>query len=227
MDHLEELRARLVKAAAAVLLFAVAGYFLSPRLIRQLSGVAGPLVFLSPSEAFLAKVKIAAVLGLVMSAPFWLYQLWRFVGVALTVGERRVVLGAVPFSSALFISGALLAWFGVTPAGLKFLVFGFATPELRPMISVSSVLDFALWMSVGMGVMFQLPVVVAALARWGLLRASTLRGYRKHAVIGILLVSAVVTPGPDITSQLLLAAPTYVLFEISVVLCAWLQPKTT
>ncbi len=225
MEHLEELRSRLMKAIVAVLLFAVAGYFLSPRVLKQLSDVAGPLVFLRPSEAFLAKIKVAAVLGLLMASPLWLYQAWRFIGVALTVSERRVVLGAVPFSSLLFLAGALLAWFGVTPAGLKFLVFGFGTDYLRPMISVESILDFALWMSVGMGIMFQLPVILAALASWGILRASTLRHYRRHAFLLLLLLSGIVTPGPDITSQLLLFFPTYILFEISILLCAWLQPK--
>jgi sec-independent protein translocase protein TatC len=224
LDHLEELRGRIIRSLLAVAAFAVLGYYLSPRLLKQMSDVVGPMVFLRPTEAFMARLKIALILGGLFSAPVWLYQLWRFVGVALTVSERRVVMGAVPFSALLFMGGASLAWFGLTPVGLKFLV-GFGTDFLHPMISVEAVLEFALWMSLGLGILFQLPVVLAALASWGLVTAATLREYRKHAVLLILLVSGVVTPGPDVTSQLLMAVPTYLLFELSIFLCARLEPK--
>lgn len=223
--HLEELRGRLFACLIAVFLTSIAGYFLSPALLKRLSDVMGtPLVFLGPAEAFLARLKVALLLGGILSSPVWLFQAWRFLGVAMTIGERKVLLLALPFSMALFFSGAAFAWFLVAPAGLKFLI-GFGTGYLRPMISVHAALSFVLWLCLGLGLLFQLPVVLGALASWGIVTAHDLRRHRRHAVLGILVLAAIITPGPDVTSQLMLAAPTYLLFEISILISAFLQPK--
>lgn len=202
---------------------ALPGWFLSQRLISQMAGVTGPMVFLSPTEAFSSRLKLTLILALVLGAPVLIYHLWRFVGVALTVSERRVVLGALPVSYLLFAAGAALGWFLIVPAGLRFLL-SFSSATLRPSLSVEACVGFALWTSFGLGVLFQLPVVVGALAHWGFVRAASLSHYRRHAILIILIVAAILTPGPDIFSQLLLAAPTYALFEISVVLARFLEP---
>lgn len=225
--HLEELRGRIFVSLLAVLLFAVGGYFLSPALLKHLSSIIdSPLVFLSPTEAFLVRIKVSLLLGTLAAAPVWLFQAWRFLGVALTVGERKVLLLALPFSMLLFAAGAAFAWFGVAPAGLKFLM-GFGTGYLRPMISVESALSFVLWLCLGLGLLFQLPVVLGALASWGIVTSHDLRRHRRHAVLAILVAAAVITPGPDVTSQLMLAAPTYLLFELSILISAFLQPKNS
>ncbi len=222
-DHLLELRRRLWLSIAASALLAIPGWTLSERLIHQISRVTGPLVFLGPTEAFAARLKLSAVLALALGAPIFIYHAWRFVGVALTVSERRVLLGALPFSYLLLLLGASFGWFLIVPTGLRFLL-GFASADLRPTLSVHACVSFALWTSLGLGLLFQLPVVVGALARWGWVRAATLARYRRHAVLGILVVAAVLTPGPDVFSQLLLAVPTYVLFEVSVTLARFLEP---
>lgn len=221
-DHLEELRVRLIKTLLAAAVFSVAAYFFSDAVIRQLARTAGPLVFLKPAEALMAKLKVSCLLGLFASAPVALYQAWRFVGVALTVSERRVALGALPFSYLLFAAGAALAWFGIVPVGLKVLT-AFGSEHVRALLSVEAVLEFALWVTLGLGLLFQIPVVLAALAHWGLVRSATLGRYRRHAALAILVLSAVLTPGPDVASQLLLAVPTYLLFEISLVVCRFLE----
>ncbi len=223
VDHLTEIQRRLRWSLAAVLALSVAGWFLTSPIIHRLARSVGPMIYLAPTEAFAVRFKMAVLLGVFLSAPVLIYHLWRFVGVALTLSERRVVLGALPFSYLLFVVGASLGWFVIVPVGLKLLT-GFATADLRPTLSVTAVLEFALWTSGGLGLLFQLPVAIAALASWGFVRSATLGRYRRHAAVAILILSAVVTPGPDLFSQLALALPTYALFEISIAVARVLEP---
>ncbi len=223
-DHLEELRSRLLWSLLAVAVSSAVCWFYVDVFIHQMARITGPMVFLAPFEAFAAKLKLALALGVFFAVPVLIYHVWRFVGVALTISEQRVVLGALPFSYLLFAAGASLAWFVVMPVGLKFLMT-FGSGDLKPFLSVQSCLRFAVWLALGLGLLFQIPVVVAGLAKWGMLRSAALRRYRRHAVLAIFVLAAVLTPGPDVVSQLLLAAPTYVLFEVSVLLAMWLEPK--
>jgi sec-independent protein translocase protein TatC len=224
MDHLVEIQRRLYLCLGAVGLLSIVGWNLFHPLLRHFTRRIGPLVFLSPAEAFLSQFKLSVLLGVFLAAPILLYHAWRFVGVALTVGEKRVFLGALPFSYLLFVAGVALGWTVIVPLGLKFLL-SFHTAELTPLWSVSSCLEFALWTSGGLGLLFQLPVVLTVLASWGFVRASTLRHYRRHAIVILLIVSGVLTPGPDVLSQLLLATPAYTLYEISIVLVSAVERR--
>jgi sec-independent protein translocase protein TatC len=150
VEHLGELRVRLVWSFAWVGGMVFPGWFLSQRLIEQMARVTGPMVYLAPTEAFAVRLKLSMILGLVLGAPFVIYHLWRFVGVALTISERRVVLGALPVSYLLFSAGSALGWFLIVPAGLRFLL-GFSSTALRPTLSVEACVGFALWTSFGLG----------------------------------------------------------------------------
>lgn len=222
-EHLGEARRRLLWCLGAAAVLSLLGWRLTPLFLDHVARSAGPLIYLAPTEAFLVRLKMALALGALLSVPFFLYHLWRFFGVALTIGERRVVGGALPASFALFAGGVALGWAVVVPAGLRFLL-GFGGPGLRPTLSVAAVFDFALWTCLGLGLLFQLPVVVGALAAWGFVRSDTLRRHRRHAVVVIFVLAAVLTPGPDVFSQLLLAVPTYLLFEIAVGVARWIEP---
>lgn len=222
-DHLLEIRRRLWWSLGSFVVLLIPAWSLSAGLIHQMSRVTGPLVFLGPTEAFAARLKLSAVVALALGAPIFIYHIWRFVGVALTVSERRIFIGALPFSYLLLVLGTAFGWFVIVPTGLRFLM-GFASADLRPNLSVQACVSFALWTSLGLGLLFQLPVAVGALARWGWVRAATLSRYRRHAAIAILVAAALLTPGPDVFSQLLLALPTYLLFEISVALARFLEP---
>ena len=222
--HLDELRGRILKSLAWVVVFSIGAYFITDHLIHMMAQMVGPMVYLRPAEAFLVKIKLALVVGVFASAPVILYHLWRYIGVAMTIGERKIIFGALPFSYLLFIAGAALSWFGVTPAGLRYLT-SFGSVDLRPVISVDSVFEFTFALTLGMGMLFQLPLVLAALAWWGVIDAAFLIQYRKHAFLTILVISGIVTPGPDLISQLLLTLPTYALFELSIILARFCHPK--
>lgn len=225
-DHLVELRRRLLWSLAVAATATVVGSFYTHPFFDALSRYTGPLVFLTPTGAFLARLKMAVFIGLFVSAPVVLYHLWRFVAVALSVRERRTLMGFLPVSYALFVGGVCLGWFFVLPAGLRFLM-ACANTTVQPMISVESALSFSLWTCLGLGFLFQFPVVLVALARWGIVTPESLARYRRVAFILILVAAAVVTPGPDILTQLMLALPTYILYEISLWVARWVRPQST
>lgn len=177
----------------------------------------GTFIFTSPAEAFLSRMKVAAGCGLLFAFPVVMYQVWSFVEVALEMRERRLILGVMPASCLLFYLGVGLAMFGIVPIAARFLL-GFSGPVLQPMISLRAYLSFVVWMSLGFGLFFQVPVAIVVLSRMGVINPWRLSAYRAHAVIATLIAAAVLTPGPDIVSQLLLAIPAYILFEISLVI---------
>jgi sec-independent protein translocase protein TatC len=224
VEHLDELRARLIQCLIWIAAFSIGAYFLTDRFIHMMAGMVGPLVYLHPAEAFLVKLKLAVVLGAFASAPVLLYHLWRYIGVALTISEQKILFGALPFSYVLFVAGAALSWFGVTPMGLRYLT-SFSSPDLKPFISLESCFNFTFSLTLGMGLLFQLPLVLAALAWWGIIDAAFLAKYRKHAFLVILVICGIVTPSPDIMSQLMLTIPTYGLFELSIILARFCHPS--
>ncbi len=181
-------------------------------------------MFTAPAEAFLVRFKIAFGVGAILTFPVVLYQAWRFVDVALLTRERSMVRTILPFSCLLFLLGLLLALFGVAPLAAKFLL-AFGGPSLKPMISVGAYLSFLFWMILGFGAFFQLPLVVIGLSHVGVVSPATLEKYRSHVVVGIFILCAVMTPGPDIFSQLLLALPAYLLFETSLFIARRLEKK--
>lgn len=220
LDHLEELRSRLLFSLAAVLLAAVAGYFLSGRILDYLIRPVEKVYFMGVTEAFTVKIKVALFFGLFAGAPVVFYQAWKFVVPGLTRQEARWVLPAALFFSGFFVLGAAFCYFLVLPLAVEFLL-AFGTDQLVPMISVGRYVSFVGWMMLGFGLVFELPVVVFLLGRLGVVSASDLRRRRRLVVVAILIVAALITPSPDVLSQLLLAVPLYVLFELSVAVLAF------
>lgn len=220
LDHLEELRSRLIAVTAAVAALSCLSYAFVDRIIERMAGATGGFVFFSPTEAFLTRLNISLVLGVFFSIPVMIYEIWRFVGVALVPSERRLVLSLLPFSYVLFLAGACCAWFVVIPTAVRFLL-GFSTASLRPMISLEAYVSFAAWLTAAFGTMFQLPIVVLFLVKAGLADPRSLAAHRRHVILGLALAAAMFTPGPDLFSQLALLLPTYLLYEISLAAAKW------
>lgn len=221
VEHLEELRVRLAVVLAALAVLTMAGYFMAENVVALLSAQAGGLVFLRPAEAFLVRLKISLILGTFFCVPILLYEAWRFVGVALNPSEKRLALGVVPASFLLFLTGAACAWFTALPAASRFLL-GFAAPGLRPQISVDAYVSFAAWLIAAFGLVFQLPLVVLFVVKIGLATPRDLADYRRHVILGLAVLSAMMTPGPDLFSQLALLLPAWLLYELSIGLARWL-----
>ena len=224
LDHLEEFRLRVLYSLAWITVFSVASYFFVDPILNWLARPVGEFVFMTPTEALFIRLKIALGVGTIVGFPFALFQLWRFIDIALERKERSLALFTVPASSILFFIGMAVAVFGVAPVAVKFLLT-FSSPTLRPLISIEAYLSFLFWMIIGFGVFFQLPLVVVALCAAGVVQASTLSSYRRHIIVGIFILAAVLTPGPDFFSQLLLGIPAYLLFELSLLVAHRVQKE--
>lgn len=220
-DHLEELRLRLGIVFLAVAIFSGVGYCYVDSIIHNLSRSAGAFIFLKPTEAFLVRLKISLIVGVLLSIPVAIYEIWRFVAVALTPSEKKTVLWMMPFSYALFCAGAATAWFIVLPTAARFLL-GFSTQDLRPMLSIEAYVEFAAWFTAAFGLAFQLPIVVFFLVKIGVATPQSLSHYRRHVILGLAIVAALITPGPDLFSQLALLVPTYLLYEMSIWIARWM-----
>lgn len=226
-EHLEELRKRILIGLGALLAGTLLGYLGSDRvlefLLSPILGQIGEAYFFSPAEGLLVKLKVAFFVGTLLSSPVLFWQFWLFVSPAFYQKEKWAFLFLVSVTVALFVSGALFSFYVVLPPALRFFV-GMRTPYLKPMISVTEYISFLSGMSLAFGVAFNLPVVLLGLTRAGILNGAMLRQYRRHAVVLIFIVAAILTPGPDIASQLMLAAPLFVLFEASVLLTKVFEP---
>jgi len=221
LSHLDDLRSCIVRAAAGWFAGTCLAYAAFPKILPLL--IRPPiekLVFTSPMEPFLVQMKLSAVLGFGATLPWIMYQSWRFVAPGLKPGERGALRSLIWPSYALFLAGGALGLAVAAPLGLRFLL-SFQTSYLVPYITLSSYLGYVSFLVFGTGFVFQLPIVLFVLVSIGLVKRETLRRYRRHVLLGLLVVAAVITPSPDITGQLLVALPAYLLFELSM-LVLWL-----
>lgn len=218
LDHLEELRKRLLYAAAAIAICTIVAFIYAHELIAfLLTPLKGQKLYVTEvTGSFMAFFKISVFAGFILALPFVFYQLWLFVAPGLKRAEIRMVLPLVLTSSVLFITGALFCYFLILPVSLSFLL-EFSGDLFQPMITVSSYISFVGGMVIAFGLGFQIPVIAFALAKLGIVTHQLLSSSRRYAIMIILIVSAVLTPTPDMLTQLLLAGPIYILYEASII----------
>ena len=213
-EHLEELRYRLLAAGIPWLLLVGVAFTQAGVLLDLIQPPKGTLVILAPAEGFLTHLRIAVYVGTAAAVPFFAYHALAFVMPGLEPGERRLLMTLVPVAVVLFAAGVAFGFAAVLPFALRFFL-GFAGEGLEPMISVGRYVSFVAGVTLPFGLVFQLPVVIYALARVGLITGDGLRRNRRYAVLAILTVAAVLTP-PDVVSQILMAIPMYGLYEVSI-----------
>lgn len=213
-DHLQEFRKRLIICLVVVTIAALACYNYVDDIIALLSGPAGKLYFMNPSEVFFTYMEIALYAGILFTLPVLLYEVWAFVAPALWPEERRAVLVILPTAVILFYVGLVFAYYLVIPAAVTFFM-GFATQTLQPMFSLESYLSFILALTLPFGFIFELPLIVVFLAKIGLVTGDFLKGKRKILIVIAFIFAAVVSPTTDIFTQTMIAVPLIVLYEIS------------
>jgi len=220
--HLGELRTRLIRALAATAVGFGLAYLWAAELVAFLvrplvaQGLAVDVIGTGVTDAFFTKLKVSAIAGIFVASPVIFFQAWRFVSPGLYAREKRV---AVPFSIAatfFFLAGAGFCYELVFPVAFRFFLEQFASIALGPQIRISEYLTFASRMLLAFGVTFELPVASFFLARVGIITHRTLLDSARYAVVVIFVVAAVLTPGPDVASQLLMAAPLLVLYVLSI-----------
>ncbi len=215
-DHLEEFRRRLFMVLATVAILAAVAFFFSGRIAGIVTETSpAPLSALSPAEAITAHLRLAVAAGIIAASPVILFQIWRFVAPGLYSSEKKAVVSVTAAGSFLFISGAAFAWFMIREPALA-LFQSFETGKITGFWSVSSYIDFIGTLLLVFGAAFQLPLAVLFIVRTGIARPSDLAHYRRHILVGLLVVAAILTP-PDPFTQIMLTLPLYILFELSLI----------
>lgn len=218
-EHLEELRSRILKSALAVILALVVGLWLAfPVMdkIREQAHVDG-LQAISPTEPFTVYMRVALYIAIAIAMPVLVYQLMGFVSPGLTMRERRYVIIAIPFVMISFAGGVAFAFFLLVPRALAFLSqFGSGVFEWNP--RASDVLSFYMTLMLGVGLIFELPVLMYAMTVIGVLTPARFSRFRKFAVVLSMISAAIITPTPDPFNMMLVALPTYLLYEVGILL---------
>ena len=225
LDHLSELRVRLVRSLIALTVgfFACYGFaeelfnYLMIPLTRALPSGA-KLIYTALPEAFFVYMQVALVAGAFLASPYLFYQIWLFIAPGLYDEEKRHVIPIAGASALFFVAGAAFCYFQVFPYAFEFFV-GFATDTIAPMPKLDEYLGFTLKMLLAFGLIFEMPLFAFFLARLGLVTAQWMRKTRKYAILAIFIVAAILTP-PDVFSQLMMAMPMLVLYEISIIVAA-------
>lgn len=221
-SHLEELRKRLITAFIAVGVGFVIAFGFKERLfnilVRPLAKVmkdGETLIYTGLPEAFFTYLKVAFLAGLLVASPVILYQFWMFVAPGLYKNERRMMVPIVILSSFFFVGGALFGYFVVFPWGFKFFL-GFATDTIRPLPSMKEYFGFSAKLLLAFGLVFELPLVLTFMAKLGLVSVEFLKKNRKYALLLFFAGAAILTP-PDVITQIMMALPLMVLYEISII----------
>ena len=220
--HLEELRSRLIKCFVAVVIGFLASYFFKEQIFTILTlplvkvmKSGDHLIYTNLPEAFFTFLKAAFICGLMVTSPYLIYQFWMFVAPGLYDREKRMLLPILLLSTIFFVGGALFGYFVVFPIGFKFFL-SFASDTIRPMPSMKDYLNFSSKLLLAFGLAFELPLVLTFLARLGIVSVALLKKYRKYAILLFFVAAAVLTP-PDVVSQVLMALPLMMLYELSII----------
>lgn len=251
-EHLDELRSVLLRSCAAAVVFALVAFlfkeelfavvlapkesgFVTYRLLGSaggLLGAAGPeefsvqLINTGLAAQFVIHMKTALCAGILCASPYILYQVFRFVSPALYAKERQLAVRAVGSGYAMFLIGVLVGYFLIFPLTFRFLGTYQVSQEVENMITLDSYMSTLILMCLSLGIVFEMPVLAWLFARMGLLSAAYMRRYRRHAIVGILVVAAIITPTSDVFTLLLVSLPMWLLYEASILIARACAPQT-
>lgn len=229
LDHLEELRWHIVKALIGLIIAMIlcgiyAEFIVQKILLAPLLAVGLKAQVLAPYGIVLLYMQAVLVCGLILSMPNTLFWLWRFVAPGLMPNERRYISGIVGSTSFFFFAGCAFGYFLLVPAALTFFA-GFGTDHIALNIATDRYVSFLLALVLGSGLVFELPMVTYFLAKMGIMSPAFMRKYRRHSYVVILIIAAVVTPTPDVVTQLLMASPMFALYELSIFISKFVYRK--
>ena len=229
--HLEELRKRLMRSLIAVFIgFGICYNFkewlfdiLTRPLVASLPKNSY-MIYTSLPEAFFNYLKISFFAGIVISSPYILYQIWKFIAPGLYSSEKKHVIPFVLASTVLFVGGVLFGYFVALPPSFKFFL-EFSTDFLKPMLTLKEYLSLSLKLLLAFGIVFEIPVFIFSLAKIGVVNSGMLVKQRKYAILLIFIAAALLTPSPDAFSQTLMAIPMIILYEIGIFVAKWAEKR--
>lgn len=231
LDHLEELRWRIIKSVIGIIVGGIiVAIFIDDIMTFVIFAPAKntnpplTIINLKPYGQFTLYMQVILIGGIIASVPNIFYQFWKFIEPALMPNERKYISGIVFFTSLCFIVGLVFAYFVLLPTALNFFA-SFGTDIILNQIDANEYMQFIISVCLLAGIVFELPMVSFFLSKVGILKPEFMRKYRKHAVVAILIISAIMTPSPDIVSQIMLAIPLFILYEISIYISKVSQKK--
>ena len=218
VDHLTELRTRLIRCVLAIVAGGAIGFLFSKQIRDTLMSPLPPehatLQALGPGDGFAIALRIAIAVGIVLAMPVLLYQLWAFVAPGLTPAEKRTLRPWIPLALFFFVLGVAVAWV-ILPFAIGFLL-AFTDDRLVANLAAPPYFDFVTTMFLAFGLVMEFPILMFGLSRVGILTSERLSAYRRYVILGIAVIAAVITPGTDIVSPVVLGLTMYVLFEVTV-----------
>lgn len=219
IDHLDELRKRMIICFVFILIFSIITYTRSSQLIGLLKGPLGniSLIFITPVEGFITKLKVALSGGIVISSPIIFLQTMLFISPALYKKEKIILFLFLPFIIALFFGGIYFGFFFILPMTLKYLM-SFGDIYMQPMLSAGKYFSFVILFVVALGLVFEMPIIMLILSKFGIINHKFLSKNRKYSLLVIVVITAVITPTPDALTLLSISLPLMFLFEISLIL---------
>ena len=219
VDHLTELRSRIVRSILAIVAGSAVGFYFAPQLrailVMPLPAEHRVLQVLGPGDAFGVTLRIAVIVGLILAMPVLLYQLWAFVSPGLTPSEKRSLRPWIPIALFFFLLGVTVAWV-ILPFAIGFLL-AFTDTTLVANLTAPAYFDFVTTMFLVFGLLMEFPIVLYGLSRVGILSSARLRASRRFVFLGLFIFAAVATPGGDLVSPIVLFTTMYILFELTVV----------
>jgi sec-independent protein translocase protein TatC len=231
IEHLEELRRRLIWSLASVTVCFVATYNFSKQIFNFLMKPVienlpkgSTLIFTRPAEGFMTYLKVALFAALVLALPFILYQAWRFIAPALYKHEKQIAVPFVFFGVVFFVLGASFCYFLAAPPTFKFLLSEYSSEYVRAFPTIGEALSFLMIFILAFGIVFEFPLIVFILARLGIVSAEMLRRKRKFAILINTILAAVISPSPDVLSMMLMLVPLLIFYELGVIV-AWVFGK--
>jgi sec-independent protein translocase protein TatC len=231
--HLDELRWRMVRALIALGIAFAACYWWAEELfaflllpLAQLRPDQAPVIGTGVAEAFFTKLKVSFIASIFLASPILFHQAWRFVAPGLYENEKRLALPFAAAASFFFVLGAGFCYVLVFPVGFRFFLDEYASIGVAPQLRISEYLSFTSRMLLAFGLTFELPVVSYFLARLGVLTHRHLIGGIRYAILGVFILAAILTPGPDVASQFLMAAPLLVLYGASIGVAYFAAPRS-
>ncbi|MCG0238114.1 MAG: twin-arginine translocase subunit TatC [Firmicutes bacterium] len=226
VEHLEELRRRIIWSLIASAVGIAVGWVFVGRLYRWLAAQAPQeLTALSPTEVFMVQFHMGVIAGLVLASPVILYQIIAFILPALTPQEKRYLFTLLPAGILLFVLGVLFGYFVVFRASLRFFVEFTAASNTQMFLTPRTYFNLILRITVPLGIAFELPVAVYLLAQLGILSGTLLIRLRKFAIVGVLILAAFLSPGPSVIDQLTMAVPLLLLYQLSVWIALWVERR--
>lgn len=228
IEHLDELRNRIIYCLISLLVTTIAAFFFSERLLNILfypgKNSIQDFYFTSLLTPFNIRLKVAFWTGIVISSPFILYQLWRFISPALKQREKKVIKFIFWFALWFFLAGVLIAYFWVLPLGIPFLL-SYATPNMKPIITIDEYISLAVVLLAAMGIVFETPLVLIGLNKINLITATQLSRNRRYAILIAAILACVITPGSEFWTSLFLIIPLYLLYELSIWLIILIEKR--